>query len=747
MISAGWRKRWSIWQQRLYLYPAPEGMPRTPLFWLAMGLVTLAVVLFCTYFVSYLATRHDVFLTNAEDLGIMDQAIWNTLHGQPLHQTVCNIVSDTNCFNEDGIMRFSIHFEPILFPIAWLYALWPSPKMLLVLQTVIAGIGAFPAFWLARLRLRNELASVGIALLYLLYPALQQAVVFDFHAVTLTAAFLLFTLYFMYTRQTVWIFVFAFLSIICKEEISLVIVTFGLWSMVFQRRWWSGGGLAVLGVVWFVLVFYVVMPHFSPTGHPLLEGRYGDLGKGPVQVILNIVLHPKFILQQYIFEPSRAFYLRVLVSPAGYLPILAPWILVMALPSVALNLLSSQGGMHTGLFQYNAEIVPVLIFATIEAIVLILWLVQQCFAWWKRRLAKGEAELTIEHRRGGSARWSFPRLVHLAILAFMLIFALGYALRVNYGFHGNLPYSISFVWPASTPHSEFAQHFIDMIPPAASVSAQSKLVPHLSQRASIYMFPYGDEVADYILLDVSGDIYPYFNSLDYAREAKSVLMSGQYGVVAAQEGYLLLKRGLPPPPASPIVSEPPGSLDPAFAVLSLPESFCSNVYVAPTDVAHPLNAAFQSDDDSDITFLGFSTSASLAPKTFSRSGGYMSITTFWQITQPISKPLQIMLLIQDNSGKEYIATTDVPELLWCPVNAWKPGAIVQMTSSVFNLRESGIPNGLVNMSVALLPQTSSSSTIMDVRARLPLREIEEQGSATFSQENKALQLLQLNIVN
>src|SRR5206468_1938973 len=99
-----------------------------------------------------------------------------------------NIVSDTNCYSLQGITRFAIHFEPTLIPISLLYYIFPTPKTLLVLQTLVVTSGAFPAFWLARLRLRNEWAGVALALLYLLYPAQQIALIFDFHAVTLTSA-------------------------------------------------------------------------------------------------------------------------------------------------------------------------------------------------------------------------------------------------------------------------------------------------------------------------------------------------------------------------------------------------------------------------------------------------------------------------------------------------------------------------------------------------------------------------------
>src|SRR2546426_3144597 len=257
-----------------------------------MGLVGLMVLLFSGFFIAFLTSRHDAFLTAAEDLGNMDQAIWSVTHGQLLHQTICNVVSDTNCYSTAGISRFAIHFEPILFPVSLLYLIWPGPKTLLVLQTLVVASGAFPAFWLARLRLRNELAAAAIALVYLLYPAQQQATVFEFHAVTFTASFLLFTLYFMYTRRTLWLFIFAILAMACKEEIPLVIAFFGLWSLIFQQRWRTGIGLVLLALGWLGLIF-LAYRLFSPTGHSLLASRYAYLGNGPVEIIRNFILHPK----------------------------------------------------------------------------------------------------------------------------------------------------------------------------------------------------------------------------------------------------------------------------------------------------------------------------------------------------------------------------------------------------------------------------------------------------------------------
>ena len=123
-------------------------------------------------------------------------------------------------------------------------------------------------------------------------------------------------------------------------------------------------------------------------------------------------------------------------------------------------------------------------------------------------------------------------------------FVLFAVVREDYPY-GALPFSRGFQWPQVTAHDTLAQSFVDMIPASASVSAQSSLVPHLSERATVYLFPYGDEIADYIFLDITSVTYP-FESNQYLSEVKKVVLNGNYGVVedrrelAAQKKVFLL---------------------------------------------------------------------------------------------------------------------------------------------------------------------------------------------------------------
>lgn len=727
MSESSWRKRLAIVRTRLYLYPPPEPLAYTRRFWLALGLVIVLAASFAAFYIVYLTRMQDAFMTPGEDVGTMDQALWSLTNGHFFHQTICNIVSDTNCYTPDGFSRFAVHFEPILFPVSLFYMLWPGPKLLMVLQTLIVASGTLPAFWLARLRLRSELAGVAIAALYLLYPALQQAEVGYFHAVVFTSAFLLFLLYFLYTRRTIWVFVFAVLALACKEEIPLVIAMIGLWSMIFQQRWRSGLGLVVLAVAW-VGLDLLIFRLFSPTGHPLLASRYAYLGGNVFEILRNIVLHPVSLLQQHVFEHDHFYYIRVLLSPANYLALLAPWVLVIAVPSIALNLFSSDPNMYQGTAQYNAEIVPILIFATIEALVVIAWLVQ----WFVRRVqrkrmspATGSVVGVLPGRARDKRDDTVPRWLQPATLFVLLLFTIVGVLRHDQTY-GVLPYSQNFIWPRTTAHTDLAQHFIDMIPPTASVSAQSSLVPHLSGRAQIYLFPYADDQADYIFLDVTSDTYPYLGS-DYRTVVRKLLLQGHYGILAADDGYLLLKRGLPPPGPAPQSLADNGS----DIVPSLPRNFCSFTRGALSPAATPLQVDFHSNEPEmgTVSLVGFQVY---------RPGASLQVTTYWKVSQGTIPPLRIDIALLNGAGREVFSSDSFDGAFWCPSYTWEAGTIVQMQSDLFYI--GNVPRGPSRLTLALLPSGTASGTINSSNRGLSPQIVRAPATVMIVQGRNLLQL-------
>ena len=519
-------------------------MPRGRWPRIALALVTILALAFVIYYTAYTWSLLDTFRSNAEDLGIMDQALWNTLHGAILHQTICNSISDTNCLGD--VSRFAIHFEPIMLPLSLLYLFAPTPKALMLLQTLVVASGVFPVFWIACRRLSSPLAGLIFAIAYLLYPQLQSAILFDFHAVTLTMAFLVFAIYFMLTRNNVGLLIACVLALSTKEEVPLDIVMIGLAILLFQRRWKLGAGIIGLSLAWLAMAI-IAMHIASPVGHSPTAARYGYLGADPIQAGIYLVTHPIQVLREAIFDDAGISYLSILLGAFSFLGFASPFTLILCLPALSINLLSSDANMHQGLHQYSAEIVPIMVVSAISGIAVLLELVAlgqrkhllatDAFSNLRKRIAYAFARLGLKT----------PPVSRVALVALLAIAFAGCLVQQRTMNLGNPPTFLALAWPTATAHSDLANTVVAMIPADASVSAQDTLAPHLSHRRYIYQYPYGVEQSDYVVLDTAGFIYPFTDQSAYDQSVRDLQSSGHFRTVFARDGYLVLQRATPGP--------------------------------------------------------------------------------------------------------------------------------------------------------------------------------------------------------
>jgi uncharacterized membrane protein len=503
---------------------------------IALACVVGMAAVFVAFFSAYLFAAHDAYLTHSEDMGIMTQALWTTTHGALLHQTVCNIVSDNNCLGD--ISRLAIHFEPIMLPLALLYHVFPSPKTLQLVQALVVATGAWPAYAIASRRLGSHAVGVGFAAVYLLHASLDSAVTFDFHAVTLAAAFLMFAMYFMLTRQSAALVVAAVLAMSTKEEVALSVAVLALCVMFFQRRWRLGGALLALALVWVVLELRIMGAASPTSAYSPTIGRYAALGSSPVGILAYTATHPLAVLRTYVLDPARLRYVRALVAPAGYLALFSPLALVVTVPAMAINMLSNDPAMYSGFLQYPAESIPIVIFASIQGAGVIAGVGARGLAALRRtRVARGEMWSRLGRVLGQM------RLTPRATLAGALVLAaLAFAVHDQRD-HPLTPLGKSFSWPQTTAHTRAADQLVALIPADASVSAQSNLVPHLSNRRAIYLFPYRDTSADYVLIDQKGERYPLQDApATYVNDVAGLLGDPAYRVVAERDGLVLLTR-------------------------------------------------------------------------------------------------------------------------------------------------------------------------------------------------------------
>jgi uncharacterized membrane protein len=309
--------------------------------------------------------RYQTFTATAFDLGNLDQVLWNTIHGRPFAMT------------NQGIdwygppTRLGVHVEPVILPLSLLYVFHADVRILLMFQTVALASGTIPVFLLARKHIPEWPLFAGVmSLVYLCMPALMGLNLFDFHPLSLATPLLLYAVLALDCRRFGWFLLCCVLAASCKEEVPLAVAMLGLLVVWKYRMPRLGLLLLIMGTLWTAFAFLVVMPHFNYPG--ALKNnfwyRYTQFGSSPGAAVVNMLVHPwlVFVLLAMFFTLDRIYYLASIFRSGGFLALLAPEWLLPALPSFAINLLSQDPLLYSGVYHYNAIIISFVMVATLH---------------------------------------------------------------------------------------------------------------------------------------------------------------------------------------------------------------------------------------------------------------------------------------------------------------------------------------------------------------------------------------------
>jgi uncharacterized membrane protein len=413
------------------------------------ALLWTAIAAYAAGFSALSVLRHRAFQTGRFDLGNMVQAVWSTAHGHPLQVTG---------LRGDEISRLAAHFDPILAAFAPLWLVWPSPDMLLVSQAVAIALGALPVYWLAAKHLGSPRAGLGFALAYLLYPPTQWLTLNEFHPVALACPLLLFAIWFLEEGRFVPFAIFGLLACTTKEEIGFVVAGLGLWWAFARGRRLEGAAVLAAGAAIALIAIEVVIPHFNRAGTSSFFARYSEVGGSPGGIVHTAVTKPWRLVTTAVTGRGLGYLARLFV-PLGLLALLAPILLLAAIPELAINLLSAATTQTSIRFHYTAGVIPILVAATVL----------------------GAAYLVRSHP---------GRAVPLASAALVLAIASNYALGAI-PLWRYLPGGQQAQAHAAdvTGHDRLALRALRLIPKNAVVSATNTLGAHLSARRRILSFP------------------------------------------------------------------------------------------------------------------------------------------------------------------------------------------------------------------------------------------------------------------
>jgi uncharacterized membrane protein len=467
--------------------------------------------------------RHWSLETETYDLGNVEQAVWNTLHGDFFRMTTdpefeSNLQLGT-AFPDLPDTRWAFHVEPILLLALPVYGLLPRPETLLVIQTLFLAAGAIPVFVAAREILGRRALGVTFAWLYLLSPNLHRAQLFDVHPFVFATPLLLGAYALARRERPVAAFACAAAALACREDLVAPVAILALLWIVGRPRLL---GLATLAaaLIWGHVVFREILPAMNPEGY--IYAKRLALAESP-GALLGLALERPGVIPWFLIRPERLAYYAYLAIPFGLTPLAAPQLLTLAAPTLASVVFSTHGGalLLLGHYHYHALLLPGLMLAAAAG----LRAVTQRLAEPKRESARLAAAVTM----------------------LALTVATGLAWR-----------DAAYAWPRTDrPRQAAVARARSLIPPEASVAASYVLGAQVAGRRDLYTIyaPRGS-LADYVFL--AGCEKPGCDGMDRERvraQHDAIRALPAYEVIFEEAGITLLRRR---PPVQGRAGGPPG---------------------------------------------------------------------------------------------------------------------------------------------------------------------------------------------
>lgn len=189
------------------------------------------------------------------DFGIFDQAIWNVSRFNP--PIIEHLVVG-------GKWIFADHLNPSLFLLTPLYWLTDKSEIILVAQAVAVGLSGLFIYLIGREVLKNKFWSFSILLVYFLFLGIQNAVITDFHEVTVATLPFVASYYFLIKKNYKVFFILFLITLGFKE--SNFLLCFGMAISVFliDRKLWKLALLCgVIALSWGYININYIIPYFS----------------------------------------------------------------------------------------------------------------------------------------------------------------------------------------------------------------------------------------------------------------------------------------------------------------------------------------------------------------------------------------------------------------------------------------------------------------------------------------------------
>lgn len=392
----------------------------------------------------------------------------------------------------DGLLNhFAVHFSPIYYLLLPVYALIPSPGTLLVAQAFIVASGAVALVLLCKHYKLSNISAVLFAVCYILYPSFMGGCFWYLHENCFLAPLILWYLYFSEKGRVLPTILFAFLTLLVKEDAPMYVAIIALYFIFTRHNYKCSLFILTISIVYFITVTRLM----SAFGEGIMTNRYSDYiydDGGLLTVIKAVIQNPVYVIHQ-IFRQEKLLFILQMLLPLCFLPLAVrkPSKLILLIPFILINLMTAYKYQYDIGFQYTFGSGSILFFLAVT-----------------------------NYAKMGAYR---RKILLCSALGSVIIFAGGYYRKVNY--YESYKYS--------TEQRETIDIALSMIPDDASVASSTFLLANLSQRKEIYELETTKQKTEYIVLD-----------LRYTSESYSVddYLNNQYETVFFKEDTVAVFR-------------------------------------------------------------------------------------------------------------------------------------------------------------------------------------------------------------
>ena len=448
--------------------------------WVGAGVLML---LFTVFMSIACCLRYKNYWTPCYDFGIFSQMFYY------MKETGMAL---TTCERDGLLSHFAVHFSPMFYVVLPIYELFPSPMTLMVIQCLLPALGVIPLIKLCRNHKLSNLASLGFAACYLLYPAIAGSCNYYIHENNFLPPLLLFLIYFMEREKTVPAVIFGVLTLLTKEDSPVYVAVIALYFIFANKNYKCS-----LTTLCISLVYFAAVTHFlSVYGDGVMTGRYNNYiyeeGGSLFTMVKAVVQDPLYALQQSITADKIKYILQML-APMLFLPLFIkrPCRLILFIPFILINLMTNYRYQYDIMFQYGFGSGSLLIYSALLNF---------------GEMKKGREKLLLS-----------------ALLCSAFIFWSLFGNWIDYYPNYRL----------SADSRQAIDHAAGLIPDDAAVVASTFILPNLSQRKVIYELERTEKKGEYYILDLR---------ISHEQYSLSDFMTSEYELVYLKENVVALFR-------------------------------------------------------------------------------------------------------------------------------------------------------------------------------------------------------------